>query len=547
MIADLGMSASSQFEHITPQKNNKAEYRLEEPATKDLSVDELPANKGKENAIGVIDLHEKEQSSTQLQENHKLDKGGIEEADLSKTPQQKSRRKKHRPKVIIEGQKKRTPKASVPPKSTTEKRKYVRRNKVNSPMGGGTNETNLDSQPPPRPAETPVEKRKNARRKNIVKPVDEGTSKARGVNVPRYPRRSCRRSLNFNSDDQVIDGSLNTQEMEEMIRKNDMVASQELACPVDQVKEGYLSRPEEDSRNPSTSTNHMFTDQIVCTRGKCQIVFSDVTHDKEANTVQVSTNADSQLTPKSQSDSVCSLTPEKQERGLKRKSINTAIEAELCSRNETGIFCNSLQANATCLPPILPKEKIVSTPGMHFPTIYKKKRTEKSCTVTSKVQITASTSNNHAKLERDTPVYSRAKLSMSPTNQGDSVGQVGNLPTHRATGDIQNGRQIFEDLLALGPTQRIRKRRSVCPTRRRDLASLLEELPVCPGNASTSSEIRKDSAILRGPPTCMEALVADTRSTMITKKRSKRSTLISSTVQNFYNHQNSASTSMGTD
>ncbi|KAL8526264.1 hypothetical protein ACS0TY_015476 [Phlomoides rotata] len=640
MIADLGMSGSSQFEPITPQKNNKAEYRLEESATKDLSVDEVPANKEKEDATGgVIDLHKKEKSSTQLQENHKPDKGGIEEADLSKTPQQKSRRKKHRPKVIIEGQKKKTPKSSAPPKSTTEKRKYVRRNKVNSPIGGGTNETDLDSQTPS-PAETPVEKRKNTRRKKIDKPMDEGTSETKDVQVPRYPRRSCRRSLNFNSDDQVRDGSssycaspngnresqaenLNTQEMEEMIRKNDMVTSEELACSVNQVKEGFLSRPEEHSRNPSPSTNHMFTDQIVYTRGKCQIVFSDVTHDKEANTVQVSTNADNQLTPKSPSDSICSsacLTPEKEERGLKRKSISTAIQAELRNRIETGMFYKSMQAYATYLPTILPREKMDSTRGLHFPTIYKKKRTEKSSTVTSSIQITASNSKNHAKLERNALGYSCTKLSMSPANQGYSGGQVtastsknhaklernaleysctklsmspanqgysggqitastsknhaklernalgysctklsissanqgysggqvdNLLITHRATDDIKNGRQLFEDLLALGPTQRIKKRRSRGPTRRRDLASLLEDLPAFPGNAATSSKIRKDSAILHGPHTCMEALVADTRSTMITKKRSKRSTFISSTVQNFYNHQNSASTSMG--
>ncbi|KAL8516829.1 hypothetical protein ACS0TY_015183 [Phlomoides rotata] len=78
MIADLGMSGSSQFEHITPQKNNKAEYRLEESATMDLSVGKVPANKEKEDATGgVINLHKKEKSSTQLQENHKPDKGGF--------------------------------------------------------------------------------------------------------------------------------------------------------------------------------------------------------------------------------------------------------------------------------------------------------------------------------------------------------------------------------------------------------------------------------------------------------------------------------------
>ncbi|KAI3471982.1 hypothetical protein Pfo_028670 [Paulownia fortunei] len=532
--AVLSKSTSSQFEPITPEKTNKAEYR-QESAMKDLSIVEVPAGEdAQENRItrdGVMELHEKKEkshlvidqlcaaTSTQLQENYKPDKGGTEEADLSKTPQQKTRRKKHRPKVIIEGQHKSTP------KSNAEK--------------------------PTVPQETTRVKRKRK--------------------APRHTRRSCRRSLNFNSDGQVRDESssycpssycdselqtenFNAQDqsrtvqcrqgMEVMMEKNDMDTPHELTSSMNQVQEDYLSRPEQHSPSHSPSTNmdplkdeHMLSDQIVCTRGKCQIVFSDVTHDKEANTVQVRMNPDGQRTPKSPSDSICSstcLTPERQVRGLKRQNMGTTAEAELCNRYETGTFYNSLQAYL----PIFSQnaDKNDGTPTLHFPAIYKKKRTEKGHNI-----VLPACSTQH----------SCTKLFASITNQGSSGAQcqVTNLlMNNRATDGTQNGRQVFEDLLALGPTERIKKRRSKGPTRLRDLASLLEickELPSSPGRAATTSRMKQDIEILHEPHTCMEALVADTRSTMTTKKRSKRSMLINSTVQNLYNHQKSGTISIG--
>ncbi|KAL0374941.1 UNVERIFIED_CONTAM: hypothetical protein Sradi_3409800 [Sesamum radiatum] len=122
--AFLSKNTSSRFEPITPEKTTRAEHR-QESSIQDLSIDELPAGtNAQENKITrgeVMECNKKSQlvndqlcaaTSTQLQENHKPDKGGTEETDLSKTPQQKPRRKKHRPKVIIEGQHKSTPKST---------------------------------------------------------------------------------------------------------------------------------------------------------------------------------------------------------------------------------------------------------------------------------------------------------------------------------------------------------------------------------------------------------------------------------------------------
>ncbi|KAK6140085.1 hypothetical protein DH2020_026083 [Rehmannia glutinosa] len=508
--AALSKKTSFQFEPITPEKTNKAEYVQESPM-KDLSTNEVTTRKdAKENKI------------TGDGENHKPDKGGTEETDLSKTPQQKARRRKHRPKVIIEGQNKSTPKSSAksllfprkPQKSRGRKRKYVRRKGINKPEGN----------------------------------MDKETTETTEVNTPRRTRSSCRRSLNFDLDGQVRDESSSYCPPSNCDRQSQ---AENLNTQY-QVREDSLSRPKQNSPNSSPSANmdplkdNMPGDQIVCTRGKCQIVFSDVTHDKETNTAQVRMNPDGQRTPRSPSDSICSSTYsalERQVRGLKRQNMGTAGESELCNRNEI-VNYNPLQA---CL-------SIFSqtTPGLHFPTIYKKTRTEKGHNmVKSSSHYTASTSDNHVKLEIQSPRDSCRNMFTSVTNQGSSGAQcqvTSLLTTNRATDGTLNGRKVFESLLALGPTERIRKRRSKGPTRLREIASLLKVCRVPPastGRAATTSSMKQNIEILHEPPACMEALVADTRSTMTTKKRSKRSMLINSTVQNLYNHQKSATITMG--
>ncbi|XP_051130778.1 transcriptional activator DEMETER-like [Andrographis paniculata] len=92
--------------------------------------------------------------------------GGI---DLNKTPQQKTpKRRKHRPKVVVEGKPKRTPKAAATPASDTPngkpKRKYVRKN------------GNKTSTPP-------------TEMKNVVEVSEAGPAK-----------KSCKRTLNFEMD-----------------------------------------------------------------------------------------------------------------------------------------------------------------------------------------------------------------------------------------------------------------------------------------------------------------------------------------------------------
>ncbi|KAG8374157.1 hypothetical protein BUALT_Bualt11G0101600 [Buddleja alternifolia] len=540
--ASSSKSILSQFEPITPEKTNKKEYMRA-----DLSIDEVPAAKDKqENNIEQDEVKELQEenkksqlvanqlnatTSTQLQENHKPDKGGTEDADLSKTPQQKPRRRKHRPKVIIEGRSKSTPKRStekhtVPQETTSAKRKYTRTNRVenltNTPLevetgGAGSKQNDPDSK------DTPVGKRKYVRRKGVDKheyTMDKGTPETADKKTSTRSRRTCRRSLNFNLENEMRDESSSN-----ISSSNCDMESQENL----------------DAKDQSTTVH---VDQSGYTRGKCQIIFSDASHNKEANTAKVTVNPDSQWTLTDTNDSIGSsacMTPERQARCLKRQHMGTTAEAELYNGNTNGTFYNSFQAYGSIFSQNADKND--STLGMHFPAIYKRKRTGKGHNMEiSSLQYVVNASDNQVQLERQPVINSCAKLSTSRANQGSSVAQsegsnllMNNPATHGI--HVQNERQFFASLLALGPAERIKKKRSKGPTRVRDLASLLEickELPALPSRAATSSRIKQGIAILHEPHTCMRALVADARSRMTTKKRSKRSMLITSTVQNIY-------------
>ncbi|KAL6974764.1 hypothetical protein U1Q18_050378 [Sarracenia purpurea var. burkii] len=84
--------------------------------------------------------------SLPLSENNNFE-GGNQGIDLNKTPQLKGpKRRKHRPKVIVEGKPKRVPKSKTSKNNSKEnpsgKRKYVRRKSLNAPANQQTDATN---------------------------------------------------------------------------------------------------------------------------------------------------------------------------------------------------------------------------------------------------------------------------------------------------------------------------------------------------------------------------------------------------------------------
>ncbi|KAJ8478604.1 hypothetical protein OPV22_022331 [Ensete ventricosum] len=138
--------------------------------------------------------------------------------DLNKTPRQKPKRKKHRPKVIREGKPKRTPKPATPkPLNPSGKRKYVRRNKVQVPPSGNpSDEPGEEAATPPGSSDgtksvrrsvkntqdNPSGKRKYVRKKKIENSSDDPLSMPGGTADPesRHGTKSVRRCLNFDAE-----------------------------------------------------------------------------------------------------------------------------------------------------------------------------------------------------------------------------------------------------------------------------------------------------------------------------------------------------------
>ncbi|CAK8571416.1 unnamed protein product [Lathyrus sativus] len=170
--------------------------------------------------------------SSPLKENHNPDEGSSLCTGLTKTPEKKPRRKKHRPKVIREGKPKRTPKPATPKPAqskgnTIGKRKYVRRKELNKT---------------PTPA---------------TEMTGELTEK-----IPEAAEMSCRRSINFEigAKDESSAGRGNTTAL---LDKENGVAVQEtnvgLACdlntPVKHASNSSMLLPE-DTQVPDTSSQN---------------------------------------------------------------------------------------------------------------------------------------------------------------------------------------------------------------------------------------------------------------------------------------------------
>ncbi|XP_073315395.1 transcriptional activator DEMETER-like [Primulina huaijiensis] len=149
---------------LTPEKHKKDGAVCSQPSEIiERKHDELGSNPDTSSTVILTPPNEKIHSD-----------GGNGEIDLNKTPQQRPpKRKKHRPKVIVEGKPKRTPKSAASrnraaDKNPSEKRKYVRKKDT------GTSTTPLT---------------------NVAKDV-EGSNVGSAV-------KSCRRVLNFNLENGV--------------------------------------------------------------------------------------------------------------------------------------------------------------------------------------------------------------------------------------------------------------------------------------------------------------------------------------------------------
>ncbi|KAH0640940.1 hypothetical protein KY285_037526 [Solanum tuberosum] len=542
------------FEPITPYQIKKKGPASDAPSL-DINATPIPryvqSSKDTLKRAEANDLQQNTEKSglvlniSELSENM-IDKVVDQDAEQNNTPQQK-RRKKHRPKVVIEGEHKRTPKPKTPQQHSSmgtkkEKRKDVQRNKIEDPPGTPSDEVNdMTKHKGHLPSSAKIQRarrtyiRRNQVNKFAPNPAEEGTIDPPNVSRPRrYPRRS----LNFDSENILSDenslhwpsstvedlhenqsnSSVNPGKgIEATTAKTRLGSVYDLTCSNQELK-NCQTHHEMSHPGPSTlkkiGLNHSkFTmnKQNGISRGKCKIVFSDETHDKLASILE--------MTPKSPNSSNCSssacLIPETPERALKRRRSFRTDQAKLYSTNIRGAYFNSMQAYQAILPATEPYAQ--STEGMHFPIIYKKKRTEKGHPSATSYSKPFTCEINY--------------LSLSQSNIG--LSQASTSSTDNANNFMPNRELVPAFVEAEG----LRRKRSKNISKVRDLASLLEickHFPTSSVKETMVSEFGERYENSDQPNTCMEALVADTRAIMKTKKRSKRSILVSSTASHMY-------------
>ncbi|KAE8666284.1 Protein ROS1 [Hibiscus syriacus] len=212
------MDALIDFAPVTPCKAKNAE-RKDFSEKKDLYVEnrttEARDTKANEWAAATVDIDalqcsreiqkpvaESSPAATPSKENQNLDAGGGHLIDLNRTPQQKQRRRKHRPKVIGEGKprtkKSITPKPNDSQENPTGKRKYVRKNGPSEDAATPIGETNVENS---------THKKRYVRRMGLRK--DSVITILESEHVPetlQHNRKSCARALNFDKEGQETGG-----------------------------------------------------------------------------------------------------------------------------------------------------------------------------------------------------------------------------------------------------------------------------------------------------------------------------------------------------
>ncbi|CAI9097825.1 OLC1v1034324C1 [Oldenlandia corymbosa var. corymbosa] len=532
---------SSQFEPVTPDQIKKADkvsssnlcaaQAAEIGVQKEVS--ELSALQNNQSVL--VENQNSTTISTVTGENFEPEMAIEEQTDLSKTPVKKPRKKKHRPKVIVEGQsrkpyKPRTPKPNNPKEGVKPKRKYVRKSPVGKPVDdvpseGKTNEAAEEAKPLDS-EDTPKGKRKYERKQKVDQPStpyeDENMTTTDSSAAP-ITRRSCKRSLNFDVESQVPGGSFGQpqsdftihktfQENQVLLEKTEVASvAHNLTESADHMLKDSLLVKESLASSTSSSclsSQFMFLNQTEGTRGKCPIIFSDVTHDKQeitfktmASDVIAATRSSSN--PKGTIGGV--LNQETEVRKSKRRRSSRTDSLEPRNINASGGHYNSLQAYQEIIPPNQYSKE--ETSNWQFPAIFKKKRSETIYKPSSSsIRPTSITTDYYAK-------YSMNHL-VAP--------QRNSFPSDPA---VEIDISTSKSLPTFGNAGRITRKRSKNITRVRDMKSLLET------SRQLSDSYNGSGTSAQKPQTCMGAL-ADIRATLARKKRSNRIFISSSTSNN---------------
>ncbi|KAF8042529.1 hypothetical protein BT93_A0993 [Corymbia citriodora subsp. variegata] len=475
---------ASQMPSICTYERQRLDHNLEEvdrDATKRLG----PGIGGQEKELQEPVMGSPSSAVSTLMENHDPEKGDAQ--IMNKTPQQKTRRKKHRPKVVKEGKPKRTP------RSTASK-----------PADGGSTKV----------------KRKYVRRKGVEKtpalPKEGAEDSSVDLKVRQPPKKSCRKALNFDIEEQPTEKTLHmsasvsespAQDLQQTRSVQQNLSGQlaqefevflenrnksELDCSTGPTKKNYISTPEQsmgemsfvlDNQNPEHSDSGYSRrldkkGQLTANDG-CETIAHVIprAYPEAWGNGQEASYGSKSTTLVGEYEAQC-----------KRKLDNCEL-AKFGSTNFLGAQYNSLQAYMT-------------TSWVHFPVIHKRKRTEK-------VQQSTGTTN-----------ASTAKVTdWSSPPQPNSFYPA---TTRELGAELDNRHHSVGCLLEFNQRNKTTKKRSRAPTRVRDFASLIRLLP-------DDSHKQAEYDYSQKPHSCIEALLEEIQSTLSRKKRTKkRLSLVSS-------------------
>ncbi|KAF8397816.1 hypothetical protein HHK36_016740 [Tetracentron sinense] len=368
---------------------------------------------------------------TPLKENRNSpDKGGDNGIDLNKTPQQKPKRRKHRPKVIRESKPKRTPKPVTPRQASSKenppaKRKYVRKNGLKASATPPADVAGEIIDPTFGPTVKSCKRALNFDLEGQER--DERSTTLDHQDGHRHSsvdRSSCRWAFNLNSEFQAQDlcteinsgsGTKPTvqlsQGMERMVQNTQAGTVYDLTCSVNQLLTDYMPLPERETpitpppttkdlprdilkvlttnRNVTGIANtcqdsgengYTRTHQHTHAEGRSTVGFhAGTSHENHKITVQSMLKSSPWSVQDNQIDTNCSTLGQSaksgQTRGSKRDYCHTIDPTHLRTMNEIGAWFNSQQVYQEIFQ-TNEYHSSSSDLGPYFPEIYKKNRIE---------------------------------------------------------------------------------------------------------------------------------------------------------------------------
>ncbi|KAF5747831.1 protein ROS1 [Tripterygium wilfordii] len=518
--------STSQFAPATPEKAIRVE-RKNLPEAQNLCTREMTNEEDEENAMSIARVGNNEVQrdkqtpnsvtdlsiaavSTPLKENHSPDKGGGNDIDLSETLRQKSRRRKHRPRVIKEGKprarKSMIPKPDICKESPTGKRKYVRRKPLNKASAEKCEEP-VDAKD--------MESTKKSCRRSLDFDIE---------GQPQCKRPTCKSTVNLESETQTHGVSTEGnqpkstvnlgQGIEIVLGTTETGIAYDLTCSVSQMLKDYI--PLQEKQSPSTPLpaktktpwreTNVRTPEAINNDREGQVVANK--EPKNITDAMLPTQAHSP--PGTSNFSNWSTRTTCNEEGSagasKRKYSKTTEPAESSSTNLEGIHSNSVYEYQREF-------------WVHFPNIHKKKRSEKEQNSTT--SCTSSFMTMEKQAVNDAKGMSTATEANNWTIAPEEV-----LGEGKYGGAQQNKLHTLEHIMTSSHMGKKIKGRSRGPTQVLDLASLsrIMEFKMYP-----TSSVREETMVHDGPQvnshrprTCIEDLVAEMHATLARKKRTKK-------------------------